>query len=188
MPSPIAQDASAARPCQLVELTRYGRVVRTREFASLEALAIAASRASYSLSYALRYGLCNEAVRQLAYSGRGHPLALEELVAWGARVLEARYAARRFPGYVRRRGPVHGIRKWRGGGGYFRGVRTMSETRLNALVLVEDGEVGCRPSRRERNLPHSWDDVPRHRERSWKSQHRGRKSWDRVRVAGKEAL
>ncbi len=188
MPSPIAQDASAARPCQLVELTASGRVVRTREFDSLADLAKAAARASYSLDYEARFGWPGAAVRQQAFSARGRPLATEELVAWGRRLFEALYAHRRFPGYVRRRGPVHGIRKWRGGGGYFRGVRTMAETRLNALVLVEEGEVGCRPSRRERNLPHSWDDVPRHRERSWKSQHRGRKSWDRVRVTDKEAL
>lgn len=76
-------------------------------------------------------------------------------------------------------GPVEGIRKWRGGYGSCRRVRTMAEKRLNELVLYEDGEVSARTSRLGTNLVSSWDDVMRQNERNWKSQTKGIKAWDR---------
>jgi hypothetical protein len=81
-------------------------------------------------------------------------------------------------------GPVPGIRKWRGGRSYMRRIHTTAERRLNGLVLFEEGEVACRAARNTHNLPHSWDDIMRHRENGWKSQHKGAKSWDRVRAHG----
>lgn len=77
-------------------------------------------------------------------------------------------------------GPVPRVRKFRGGNGHYRKMSTTPERRLNALVLDEEGEVACRAARQGHNLPSSWDDFGRHKERIWKSQHRGRKSWDRV--------
>lgn len=117
----------------------------------------------------------------LAYSPRGKLLDVHALEAHGRRLYNSRtgYWTRLYPGYVRRRGPVHGIRKWRGGGHYFRRIHTTPERRQAALVVYEDGEVAARPARNLRNLPNSWDDYARCVERSWKSQHKGRKAWDR---------
>lgn len=74
-------------------------------------------------------------------------------------------------------GPVPGIRKWRGGNGYCRRMRTTSEQRLNALTLLEEGEISARAARSGRNLANSWDDHCRHRQEGWKAQHKGCKSW-----------
>lgn len=83
-------------------------------------------------------------------------------------------------------GPVPGVRKYRGGGGrYLRRFSTMNERRAGDLVLEEEGEVGPRASRRGRNLPNPWDDYCRIKERNWKSQGKGRKSWDRERKESK---
>ncbi len=81
-------------------------------------------------------------------------------------------------------GPVPGIRKWRGGRHYMRRIGTQSERRLNCMVLKEEGEVSCRAARSGHNLPSSWDDIMRHKENGWKSQHKGAKSWDRERKHG----
>lgn len=116
----------------------------------------------------------------LAYSTRGKLLDVFALEAYGRRLHGVRnYWLRLYPGYVRRSGPVHGIHKWRGGGHYFRRIHTTPERRQAALVLREDGEVATRAARNVRNLPNSWDDYVRHVERNWKSQHKGRKAWDR---------
>ena len=77
-----------------------------------------------------------------------------------------------------RQGSVVGIRKWRGGFGYYRRVRTMAERRQNMAVLLEEGSTLVRPSRA--HLPSNWDDIGRTVQRGWKSQHRGQKSWDKV--------
>lgn len=76
-------------------------------------------------------------------------------------------------------GPVPGTRKCRGGHGFTRHIGTMPEHRMNALVVSDDLEAYPRPARRGKNLPTSWDDQMRHVDRCWKSQRKGRKSWDR---------
>jgi len=67
-------------------------------------------------------------------------------------------------------GPVPGVRKFRGGGHYFRRMRHMSERRQAALVVVEEGEVAPRPSRNTHGLPNPWDDyrVTSRDDRNWK--------------------
>ncbi|KWT98125.1 hypothetical protein APY03_0796 [Variovorax sp. WDL1] len=72
---------------------------------------------------------------------------------------------------------MYGIRKWRGGPTY-RNCATMAQRRQNAAWHPEEGEVECRATRRDAYLFHSWDGRPRGVERSWKSQHKGRKAWD----------
>lgn len=78
-----------------------------------------------------------------------------------------------------RRGPVQGVRKWRGGRGYYRLVRTLQERRVNMAVMDEYGPKIVRGRRRDRNLPTSWDDIGRSNERGWKAQGKGRKNWVR---------
>ena len=77
-----------------------------------------------------------------------------------------------------RNGSVRGIRKWRGGPGCYRRVRTMAERRQNLGVTREEGPTLVRANRN--NLPSTWDDVGRTIERSWKAQHRGQKAWDKL--------
>ena len=76
-------------------------------------------------------------------------------------------------------GPVPGIRKRRGGPAHFRHPATTPEARLNAMLLPGEGEVSARRARCGANLPDSWDERVRSVEKSWKSQHQGRKAWDR---------
>jgi hypothetical protein len=112
-----------------------------------------------------------------AYSRRGKALDVPTLYA-NARPTWCglgRYPSR---GYTRRRGSVYAISKWRGGPSY-RNSRTMPERRLNAAWCVEEGEVECRPTRRDAYLFNSWDGRARATERGWKSQRKGRKAWDR---------
>lgn len=114
------------------------------------------------------------------YSPRGKALNFEQVAAYGARLREEEWADSRYPGYVRRGGAVHGVHCYRGGGHhYFRRIGTTGERRLAQCLAPEDGEVAPRAARNARNIPNSWDDYARTRERSWKSQHRGRKAWDR---------
>ncbi len=74
-------------------------------------------------------------------------------------------------------GPVRGIRKWRGGFGWFRTVNTSQEKRTHALVLHDEGEVPARAARSPKNLPTAWDDFLRVPQRSWKKQSKARKQW-----------
>lgn len=76
-----------------------------------------------------------------------------------------------------RKDSVIGIRKWRGGSGYFRRIRTMAERRQNMAVVLEEGRTMVRG--RRAHLPNNWDDIGRTMQRGWKSQHRGQKSWDK---------
>jgi len=77
--------------------------------------------------------------------------------------------------YEFRAGPVPGIShaKWRR---YHRKVRTTAEHRENAALECDEDAleygIKTRGDRRGHNLPTSWDDQPRSRERSWKSQRR----------------
>jgi len=67
-------------------------------------------------------------------------------------------------------GPVPGISCHRGSWRCWRRPKAQSERRAAACVLVEEGEVAPRPSRRQNNLPDSWDDynVAAREDRSWK--------------------
>lgn len=189
MTSPFAQKTGASRQSparrtwRLVELNRNGAELRVTRHASLDALARAARKRSGSLFTASWYrpATGEDLMALLPLSPNGKVLALDELLAYASRLVHEEWFGRqrRSVGYRRRQGPVHGIRKWRGGGGSMRRPGTTAERRLNAFVLHEDGEVGCRPARRESCLPNAWDDYLRHKERSWKAQHKGRKSWDR---------
>ena len=77
-----------------------------------------------------------------------------------------------------RNGSVRGIRKWRGGGGYYRRIRTMAERRQNMTVVMDEGRFLVRGGRA--HLPSTWDDIGRTVQRGWKSQFRGKKAWDRA--------
>ena len=121
----------------------------------------------------------------------GKLLPMATLLARGRVLVERkertryRYLSRwKFPVYCGV-GPVPGVRKWRGGRRCMRRMKTTGEQRLNALVLREEGEVAVRAARNAHNLPSSWDDHLIQRECSWKSQHKGAKSWDRARVLSK---
>lgn len=116
------------------------------------------------------------------YSRNGKAMNIQQIIA-AANNLYSK--SRGYYGYGRRfsfwngEGPVPGISKMRGGGGYMRSLRTQSERSLNGLVVKEEGEVPARAARSGRNLPSSWDDFLRDRQKCWKEQRRGRKSWDR---------
>ena len=86
---------------------------------------------------------------------------------------------RRLAEMAKQRGPVQGVRKWRGGSGYYRRVRTLQERRLNMAAMDEYGPEIVRGRRRDRNLPTAWDDIGRSNERGWKAQGKGRKNWVR---------
>ncbi len=121
---------------------------------------------------------CESLVCLEAFSPNGRPLNLRGLLELGEdpSTRWARYASRGlvYCGY----GPVPNIRKSRGGSGYFRRMHTISDRRMNALVVVEDGEVPARMARTGRNLPNDWDDDSfGRRSRGWKAQRKSRKAW-----------
>lgn len=62
---------------------------------------------------------------------------------------------------------------------YSRNPKTQAERRMNALVVLEEGEVGARPIRCARYLPSASAEWPRHVETCWKRQRKGRKAWCR---------
>ncbi len=118
-----------------------------------------------------------------AFGASGSAIDITTLLCEGRRLAEARrpqrgrrwwYATRYYCGY----GPVPGVHKSRGGGGWHRRLATANEIRLNALVVREDGEPAARATRRSSNLPTARDDYARCGQRTWKSQHNGRKAWD----------
>jgi len=172
---------AAVRPYKLVSFNRYSVALRTEWFNTLDDLAYAAFRASWYLQDNASKWFVSEtyAVEQLAFTPRGKPISLAELVAWGRRLAWHRHLSRRFSGYVRRCGPVEGIRKWRGGSSS-RPCRVQNERRSNDCVLRDEGEVAARASRCGFHLPDSWDGRSRTVQRCWKAQHKGRKSWDRL--------
>lgn len=126
-----------------------------------------------------------------ALSATGRLLDLLALAAYGTRLRTQDYVERAHPGYVRRRGPVHGIRCFRASGGYgrkyYRRIATTPARRQANLVVFEEGEVAPRAKRNSGNIPNSWFDFSRERQRGWKSQHKGRKAWDRE-VPGAKGL
>lgn len=178
---------AAVRPYKLVSYNCYSAELRTELFTSLDELAYAAYRASWYLKDNANKWFVSEtyAVKQCAFTPRGKPLSIVELVAWGGRLAWDRYVLDKLSTYTRRQGPVRGIRKWRGGSSS-RPHQVQSERRSNAFVLVEEGEVAARVPRCGFNLPDSWDGRRRVNQRCWKAQHKGRKSWDRPAGHGKK--
>lgn len=74
-----------------------------------------------------------------------------------------------------REGPVPGTGKARWHrGSYYRHPKTTNEKRKAAIV--EDKEF-IKPSRRIHHLADVYDEIPRHFEKSWKSQSKKRKQW-----------
>lgn len=150
-----------------------------RAYPSLEAL----GEAAYWLR--LNQGFRLESLA--ATSERGRTYALDELMVAAGRRIQEGYELRQLlrqwgsvtvPAYRRAPVPRTG-RRPRYGRSWLRRPRTEAERRLNALVVVEDGEVPARSRRQGQALPSSWDDIPREIPHGWKDQHRGRKSWDK---------
>lgn len=71
------------------------------------------------------------------------------------------------------------VRKHRGGYKQFRRIHTYNERRLNQYQRPDYVEPEARAARQRKNLPNYWDDISRNYERNWKSQHKGKKSWDK---------
>jgi hypothetical protein len=99
----------------------------------------------------------------------GEPLSVDDFRA----VADAQRTAiswwrrsREYCGY----GPVPGVRKFRGGGRYFRRMSHMNARRQAALVLEDEGEVAPRAARNLHGLPNPWDDYrcSARDDRSWK--------------------
>lgn len=174
--------------CYQLELIADNGGKQTQYFDSLEDLARAAYSARLNRERYDRFAYYYDYLpartdhwvlsHMRACSFRGKALDVLTLCTWGATLGRYRY---RYcsNGYVRRKGSVPGIRKWRGGPRY-RHSHTMALRRQNAGWLVEEGEVECRPCQRDTYLYHSWDGRHRPVERCWKSQHKGRKAWDRT--------
>ena len=157
-------------------------------FPSLTDLAIGAARAASELvelsSKARSRRVLEHHLR--AFGPLRQPFDVIELVAWGCRLLREqrpvaayfRLAAAAVPGYERRSGPVPGVHRshsyrWR------RSPCTMQERRLNQPAAAQGDPCG-RVCRSGLNLPSDRDAGDRGCERSWKSQHKGRKAWDRT--------
>jgi len=117
----------------------------------------------------------------VAKASSGKRLDVNLLLRWHSRKLEAarawRWARRRLENW-NGEGPVPGTRKRSRYGNYIRRPYTQAERR-DAVWLEEEGEPPIRASRRANYLPTRWDDMPRHTERCWKRQHKGRKAWDK---------
>lgn len=117
-----------------------------------------------------------------AFDCKGHPLKIQSVLkSFDLDGYLARRKKRRPEHGDRGLGPVWNIRKSRGGSGWFRGIQTSQEIRLNELVLVSDGEIPVRAARSKRNLPTAWEDFLRSPQRSWKAQRKARKQWQRRR-------
>lgn len=116
-----------------------------------------------------------------AYTERGTPINLLRLLECKETYFSSLWERRAEKGYVRRSTPVPYTAKMRGGG-YHRHVKTRAEFRDNHAVqmLEEGGNRLVRPSRRQANLPSTWDDVGRCPDNGWKAQRKGKKNWDRA--------
>jgi hypothetical protein len=181
----IVPDASV-RSYVLIGLNYMFQPVSEHRFKTLEDLAKAAAEAAPKVESNRRgwFPLERQAVRQKALSPKGKVLALDELVAWGRRLSWEQYLRWTQKKFEFRRGSVPGVRTWRGGRST-RPHRVHAERRDNAFVLWEDGEIPARAVRRGGYLPNCWDGRWRSTHRSWKSQHKGGKSWDRPAPHGK---
>lgn len=117
-----------------------------------------------------------------AFDCKGRPLKIQSVLrSFYPEGHLARRKKRRPEHGDRGLGPVPNIRKSRGGSGWFRGIQTSQEIRLNELVLVSEGEIPVRAARSKWNLPTAWDDFLRTPQRSWKAQLKARKQWERRR-------
>lgn len=76
--------------------------------------------------------------------------------------------------YKYRYDPVPGIRKIRGGSGYYRNPKTTQEKRMS--LDVETKEY-VRKGRSFRNLPDAYDDIYRPVQHCWKEQSKKSKQW-----------
>ncbi len=116
------------------------------------------------------------------FDRNGRPLQIQKVL--GVFDLEEHLGirkTRRLEHGDRGRGPVPRIHKSRGGNGWFRGIQTSHEIKLNELVLADEGEIPVRPARNKNNLPTAWEDFLRTPQRNWKVQRKARKQWDRCR-------
>lgn len=175
----IASDARV-RPYELAEYDREGRLVRRTEYASQEALAAAAWHLSHEIQRNAQRWFVDpdRIVRLVATNARGKSLNVDELVAWRANTWHRDWMRLRYGACKFRCEPVPGTGGWRGGPSS-RPSRTQQERRNGVFWLAQDGEPPARAVRRSGYLPDSWDEMPRFTQRSWKRQHKGRKSWDR---------
>jgi len=186
MPFTTSLDASV-RPYILTEYTREWRVVRVRAYRTLGEMAIAAWGAADKLAHNRSWWpYAMDAVTQTATSTYGKQYNVAELVPWGRKLWWNNVPSIgpwRQPEF--RRGPWPNIHKMRGG---WRAShpKVQAEQRLNASVLLEEGEVSARPSRGRGYMPtdrdRRWTDRGG---RGWKNQHKGVKSWDRPEQHGK---
>lgn len=173
------------RPYRLQRCAQDGTLKEERRFGTLEALASAAfSEIAGRLPLEAPCLAADDLSAWQAFSPAGRWMALEPLVAYGKRLWLAFWHERRFgPGFMRdytyRAGPVPRVRRLRGGP-TLRHARTQQARREGAFWLAQECEVPVRPKRSANALPDSWDDyAQRQRDRSWKAQRKGRKSWDR---------
>lgn len=79
--------------------------------------------------------------------------------------------------FCRKRTPVFRIRKWRGGHRHYRKLKCGNSIRNSQH---DEDQPSPRAARFYKNLhTAAWDDFARCYQRCWKSQHRGRKAWQR---------
>lgn len=118
-----------------------------------------------------------------AYSTKNKPINLTRLIECKHPSTKIPWSYRVYRGYIRRSTPVPRTGKMRGGYGAYRAIKTRAERRDNHAVekLEEGGQRLVRAARRDSVLPNLWDDIYRRPDRSWKSQHKGGKSWSRMR-------
>lgn len=117
----------------------------------------------------------------VARSSRGKRLDVPTLLQNQARLVADarawRWSRRRLENW-NGEGPVPGTGTRGGYSRHYRRPHTQGERR-QAIWLVEEGEPAIRAARHANYLPTRWDDIHRRTERNWKSQHKGRKAWDR---------
>jgi hypothetical protein len=176
----------ATRSFSLLTYNREWRVLREEHFSSLEELAQNARINSWAVERNRETFMVSlrKPVYQKAFTDRGDSLPIDDLVAWGDRLAAQKYA-RRDGLFQWRRGPVPGVRR-HVCGHYFRVFSNHRERKQNAGVIVEEGEVWPRARRRANNLINDRDDIYSHKERNWKSQHKGIKAWDHPKRSAKK--
>ena len=186
MPVIIPQDANV-RPFILTEYNRQWQVVRVRTYRTLEDMAVGAWSAADQLARNNRWWpYAEDPVTQTATHLFGKRYVVADLVVWGRKLWGRDIKAigpYRYPEH--RRGSWPNIHKRRGG---WRASHphVQAEQRLNASVLLEEGEIAARPSRGRGYMPtgrdRRWTDRGG---RGWKNQHKGLKSWDHPARHGK---
>lgn len=165
-------------PYNLQRCAADGSVLYERWYASLQDLACAVWPVMEP-----DFDDCQADAQWHALTPKGRELSLAPLVTYGKRLWLENWHERRFgPGFWReytfRSGPVPRVRCLRGGPS-LRHVRTQQARREADFWLAEEGEIPVRAKRAAKALPDSWDDFAKPTDRSWKSQRKGRKSWDR---------